>query len=88
MKWIEFKNKVETLGYDDDTDIRFFVTTYDGDSFELSVERVEDMDRSGGHGNMIDIELSDPPKEYMDYFNDSYVDEMIEELNAVISKYQ
>jgi len=88
MKWIDFKNKVEKLGFNEDTEIRLFVSTYDGDTYDLKVEDVEDNDRQNGYDDAIDVFLSDPPKEYRDYFNESYIDEMINELNQVIQKYR
>lgn len=87
MKLCEIKKKIEELGYTDDTEIRLFISTYDGDSFELEIENIEDEDRRYGYGNVIDIQLSDPPRDYRKIFIEEYNEKFKNELLEVIDKY-
>lgn len=88
MKVKQFLAIIDKLGYNDETELEMYVNTYDGDSFVLNVEEIEDTDRQFGFTNSIDVNLSDPPKEYFSYHCDSEMSEMIDEIHRVIEKYR
>lgn len=88
MKVKKFLAILDKLGYNDETELKMYVHTYDGDSFMLKIEEIEDTDRRFGFTNSIDVNLSDPPKEYFSYHCDTEMSEMIDEIRQVIDKYR
>ena len=85
MKVIELINKLEELGYNEETKIYFGFYDYGGDWIDFKVEEVEDGDRQ------VDVDsigvILQPNKSYEDLIIQEVNADLKEELLTLIQKY-
>ena len=85
MKVVDLINKLEELGYNENTKICFGFCDYGGEWYDFKVEEIEDDDRA------VDVDtigvVLEPNKEYSRSVLEEANIELEEDLRAIISKY-
>ena len=86
MKAVDFVNKLQELGYTDDTELAFgFLNKEQGEYYECEIISVDDEDRKSGYDDI--IVTFKKPKDYIKSEVDIANSDLREELLDTINKY-
>lgn len=81
MKVVDFIKRLESFGYDDDTEISFGYCTYDGEWYDFNVDGIE----YDGSFN-IDV-LFEPNEDYKKELLSEIRDELACDIEKLLAKY-
>ena len=81
MKVVDFIKRIESFGYDDDTEISFGYCTYDGEWYDFNVDGIE----YDGSFN-IDV-LFEPNEDYKKECLSEIRDELACDIEKLLAKY-
>lgn len=92
MKVADLINKLNEIGYDENTELIFNCTDKtSGEFYDVPFDKIsygEDVTGSPYHNDIISIEVNvDAAKDYIQAKADSYMNDMVDELRQVLSKH-
>ena len=93
MKIVELINKLNEIGYDENTELTFgFVNRENGNWYEVSFDEINygiDLTGEPYHNDVINIDIDvDSVEEYQKEKSDSAVESFVNEIQEVLNRYQ
>lgn len=93
MKIVELINKLNEIGYDENTELTFgFVNRENGNWYEASFDEINygiDLTGEPYHNDAINIDIDvDSVEEYQKEKSDSAVESFVDEIQEILNKYQ
>jgi hypothetical protein len=93
MTVIDFINKLNEIGYDENTELMFSCTDHEtGEWYEVPFDEIfcgEILTGSPYCNDVIDIEVNvDASKDYLRAKTDTCIGEIVDELNSVLNKHK
>lgn len=92
MKVVDLINKLNEIGYDENTELTFsWVDGDSGECYDVPFDEIsfgENLTGESYHNDVIDIGLDvDSVKDYIKAKSDSYMNDMVDELRQVLNKH-